>query len=575
MQAAHALRDVESPRWAVGWVRPGHARAAIEVATGWGGPVLAVVDDADLREGLDAYPQISVRVLRDVLVFTMLIGARTHRDAHELLPLLHDLQDASTELVDRLIVWLHLYDRVTGFYARPHLPAVFAEHLACDALAGDPHLAAAVALAARTPERAISVLTLLARAATHTSTALSATTALIDADPHRLLPVAIRIALAGHCPIDTAIAAAVEHHDPAWDTASTLHQLLPDEREVLNRTQIAVARACATRAPTTLDRADALTALANAWNRTDRHAQAVAAATDAVTLWRQLAAADPAAYQRYVAGTLITLTDALGLAGRDDEAIAAATESVTLLRQLADADPVTHQPFLGGAFATLAEALRVVGRHDEAVGVATDAVTLRRQLAAADPVTHQPYLADAWTTLAQALRVVGRYDEAVRAATEAVALRRGLEAAEPDVGRLYLANALTILALVLGQVGRYDEAVGTANRAVDLRRQLVRDDPAAHPQYLANALVALSDALRRAGRYGEAVIAATEAVAILRELAHADPTAHQRYLANGLNILALGLNLADRYTEAATPPATPSPSCAHSPPATRPATSAI
>lgn len=54
---------------------------------------------------------------------------------------------------------------------------------------------------------------------------------MIDADSLRLLPVAIRVALAGHGPIDTAIAAAVEHHDPAWDTASALHQLLPGERE--------------------------------------------------------------------------------------------------------------------------------------------------------------------------------------------------------------------------------------------------------------------------------------------------------------------------------------------------------
>lgn len=362
MQVSAALQDEEIGAWAVGWVRSGKGRTAIEVAAGWDRPVLAVVDDADAchdlgdlltavhrpggpqtvrvllvarefadwwnnvqqplsmavdvaetrtklgtiadnvpgqrvaakaamavfaeqigvdaagmtltgitagtplmllhavafeaarrayegrpgpvdvtdavaallareerqwqrhatEHGLDAYPNITPTVLRDLLVFTMLTGARTSTDTHQLLPLVPGLHNATPGLIDALTVWLHLYPRVTGYWARPHLPALFAEHITVDALAGNTDLAAAISLAADTPEHAAAVLRVLARAATHTTTAATAVTTLLAVDPHRLIPIGIRTALAGHGPIDIAIAAAVDQASLDWDTTEHL-----------------------------------------------------------------------------------------------------------------------------------------------------------------------------------------------------------------------------------------------------------------------------------------------------------------------------------------------------------------
>ncbi|MEU8264688.1 tetratricopeptide repeat protein [Micromonospora sp. NPDC048999] len=504
------------------------------------------------QQGLDAYPAVTVDTLRDLLAFTMLTGGRTREDAHQLLPLLPGLRDATPELIDRAIVWLHLYPRVIGFWARPHLPAVLAEHLIADALTGNADLAVAVCLAASTPEQAAAVVTVLARAATHTTTAHTATTTLLRAEPVRLLPIAIRVALAGHGPIDTAIAIAIDHADPDWEIAQTLEQLLPGNRDVLSRTRIAVARARAIHAPTPTDRARALTTLADSLYRAGRLGEAVTAATEAVTLQRDFAAADPTAHQPYLADALTVLANALYRADRVGEAVTAATEAVTLRRDLAAADPTAHQHYLATALTTLAEALRQAGRFGEAVTAATEAVTLRRDLAAADPTAHQHYLATALIALASALEKADRVGEAVTAATEAVTLRRDLAAADPTAHQDYLANALTVLASALYQADRVGEMVTAATEAVTTWRDLAAADPTAHQSYFADALTILANALYWAGRAGEAVTAATEAVTLRRDLAAANPTAHQPYLATALTTLANALGQADRVGEAVT-----------------------
>ncbi|WP_344515357.1 hypothetical protein, partial [Dactylosporangium maewongense] len=553
MQVGAALPGEESGAWAVGWVRPGQGRAAIEVAAGWDRPVLAVVDDADVcddlgelltvvhrpggpqtvrvllvareftdwwtgvqqplpmavdvaetrtrlgtiaddvpgqrvaaraamavfgeqvgvdmtgmtltgitagtplmlmhaaaleaawqayeghlgpvdvtdaiaallereeqqwqrhatEHGLDGYPNITLTVLRDLLVFTMLTGARTRTDTHQLLPLLPGLHDATPDLIDTLTVWLHLYPRVTGYWTRPHLPAIFMEHLTVDALAGNTDLAAAVSLTAATPEHATAVLTTLARAATHTTTATTAITTLLAADPQRLIPIAIRTALAGYGPIDIAIATAVNQANPDWDTAQRLSQLLPNRMIVLNHTQIAVAHARVTHAPTADDHATALTVLAVALRVAGRSGEAVTAAAEAVTILRALATTDPSAHQHSLANTLVRLAEGLRQAGRSREAVTAATEAVTILRALATADPSAHQRCIADGLVSLAEGLVLAGRSGEAVTAAAEAVTILRALATADPSAHQRCIADGLVSLAEGLVLAGRSGEAV------------------------------------------------------------------------------------------------------------------------------------------------------------------
>jgi hypothetical protein len=53
IQASKALQKLETNPWAVGWVRPGQGKTAVEVAAGWSQHVLIVVEDADTADADD------------------------------------------------------------------------------------------------------------------------------------------------------------------------------------------------------------------------------------------------------------------------------------------------------------------------------------------------------------------------------------------------------------------------------------------------------------------------------------------------------------------------------------------
>ncbi|GAA2374255.1 hypothetical protein [Dactylosporangium salmoneum] len=502
------------------------------------------------RQGLDEYPQVTTDVLRDLLAFTMLTGARTAADTHRLVPLVPGLHDAGPELVDRLNAWLHLYDRFTGYWTRPRLPGVIAEHLTADALAGNTDLAAAVALTAATDEHATRILTFLGHAATHATTAAAATTTLLDADPERLIPLAVRTARRGHHHMDRAIADAVDRHAPGWSAAQGLRDLLPQELNVLTHTQIATARACARTAPTDADRATALTLLADLHSRSGRSDEAITNAAEAVATWRNLAEADPATHRPNLAGALIALSEARRQAGHFTESVTIAVQAVAAWRTLAEAEPAVHRQHLAKALSSLAGAYRQAGRIDDAITTGAEAVALRRDLATTGSGVHRAHLAEALVTLAEASRLAGRFAEAISSAGEAASIHRDLAVTNPAPHRPSLANALTTVADAMRLAGMHGEAVANANEAVIIWRPIAAADPAVHRSHLANALTALADAQTAAGRYGEAVINATEAATAWRDLAALGSIAHQAALANGLTSLAHAQSLAHRLPEA-------------------------
>jgi tetratricopeptide (TPR) repeat protein len=519
-----------------------------------------------VRHGLNSYPQlaaaeVAVPVLRQVLVITMLIGARAEADLRPLLEAVPALHYATPDLAEKLTVWLHLYDRVVGFWARPHLPSVFAEHLTADTLAGNTDLAAGLITAAATPEQVTHVLMTLARAATHTHTAAVAVQTVLGADPRRLLPIAIRLARAGAGPIDHAIANVIDRADLDADTAADLLNQVPRDTRILMHTRVAVARVTVERTTTEAHRADTLTILADALYQIGLHSEAITAAGEAVNIYRRLAAADPGGRCDQLAKALGELSYVLRRAGRHGEAVTAAGEAVDICRQLAIADPDAYQGPLAAILLALAGSLRRAGRLREAINAANEAVELCRNGAAADPEAHEPYLqrhlADALIMLADIRRMDALWrdevpGEAVAAADEAVNIYRRLVATDPDAHQRYLAEALPTLADALRRAGRHTEAITAAGEAVQLRRRWVAFDPDAHQRYLIEALIALADALGEAGRHGEALVYAGEAVDVCSRLAVADPDAYEPYFANALAILAIALARAGRRVEAVT-----------------------
>ena len=297
-------------------------------------------------------------------------------------------------------------------------------------------------------------------------------------------------------------------------------------------------------------RAGLLNNLANMLSAVGRREDGLAAAEEAVALYRELARARPDAFTPHLAGSLTTLANMRSYVGRREDALAAAEEAVALRRELARARPDAFTPDLAMSLNNLANRLSDVGRREDALAAAEEAVALRRELARARPDAFTPDLAGALNNLANRLSDVGRREDALAIAEEAVALRRELARARPDAFTPDLAMSLNNLAARLSDVGRREDALAAAEEAVAFRRELARARPDAFTPDLAGSLNNLANSLSDVGRREDSLAAAEEAVALRRELACARPDAFTPDLAMSLNNLANRLSDVGRREDA-------------------------
>jgi tetratricopeptide (TPR) repeat protein len=276
----------------------------------------------------------------------------------------------------------------------------------------------------------------------------------------------------------------------------------------------------------------ALTLLSLRLGEAGQQAEALAAAREAVTINRQLASAIPDRFG--LAAALTSLTEQLSRAGQRDEALAAAEEAVSIWRELSPTDPA-RLTGLGEALILLGVRLFETGHHDEALAAAEEAVGILGELAAgdADPLFHLPSLGRALNSLGVYLDAAGRPGEALAAAEEAVRVLGPLADVKPVTKMLDLAVALTNLGARLSDAGRADEALSFAGGAATMYRDLADASPA-HLPGLATALNLEGGTLSRAGRWPDALAVFEEAVGISRELAEASPDAHLPGLAKTL-----------------------------------------
>ena len=94
-----------------------------------------------------------------------------------------------------------------------------------------------------------------------------------------------------------------------------------------------------------------------------------------------------------LAGALNNLATLLSDLGRREAALAAAEEAVALYRELAAARPDAFRPDLAMSLNNLASRLSELGRREAALAAAEEAVAIRRELAAARPDAFRPDLA--------------------------------------------------------------------------------------------------------------------------------------------------------------------------------------
>ncbi len=522
-------------------------------------------ETAGLTGGLNGLSMIQ---LSQVAAAGCLLGAATASDLAERVP--------GAMVTDAVVLWLReLYPSDADGELGVMRPDRLAELHVTQELASSPGLAEAC-LTDLNPAQARRALVQLARASGEHQAARklleSAIARFTDvtSDPAEASEAMITIANAIPYPsLDLALAHAnlseriLQTCDPGtadralWlNTFSVLLASLGQREEALTAINDAVTtyRELAAARPDAFlpDLAASLSNQSNRLAGLGRREEALTAINDAVTTYRELAAARPDAFLPNLAASLNNQSLRLAGLGRREEALTAINDAVTIRRELAAAQPDAFLPNLATSLSNQSNRLAGLGRREEALTAINDAVTTYRELAAAQPDAFLPNLATSLNNQSNRLTDLGRREEALTAINDAVTIRRELAAAQPDAFLPDLATSLNNQSACLADLGRREEALTAINDAVTAHRELAAARPDAFLPDLAMSLNNQSLRLAGLGRREEALTAINDAVTIRRELAAAQPDAFLPDLAMSLNNQSLRLAGLGRREEALT-----------------------
>ena len=214
----------------------------------------------------------------------------------------------------------------------------------------------------------------------------------------------------------------------------------------------------------------------------------------------------------------------LSMLGRGEDAVMATTEAVGLYRRLAANNPTDFEPDLAGSLNNLSVTLSDLGLHRDALTASTQAVGIRRRLAAVNRTAFEPGLAMALNNQSVVLSNLGRRHDAVAASTQAVEVYRRMAATNPTAFEPHLARALTNHGADLSDLGRSQDALTVTTEAVDIHRRPAAAHLAAFEPDLARGLWVFAR-VRAAGRVElpQALTAGRESVALFEELCRQRP----------------------------------------------------
>jgi tetratricopeptide (TPR) repeat protein len=298
------------------------------------------------------------------------------------------------------------------------------------------------------------------------------------------------------------------------------------------------------------DVAMSLNNLGNRLSELGSREAALAAAVEAVQIRRTLAAQDPDKFLPDLTTSFHNLGNIQGALGQREAALAAAEEAVRIRRTLVAERSNKFLPDLAGSLNNLSGRLSALGHREAALAAAEEAVTVYRTLAADRPDAFLPDLATSLTNLGNSLRDCGQGKAALAAAEESVRIRRPLAVERPDAFLPDLAGSLNNVSVMLSELGRLEEALAAAEEAFQIRRNLAVERPDVFLPYVAGSLNNMGNMLSEMGRLEEALAAAEEAVRIQRTLAAERPDAFLSDLAMSLNNLGIRLHNLGRREEA-------------------------
>jgi tetratricopeptide (TPR) repeat protein len=144
--------------------------------------------------------------------------------------------------------------------------------------------------------------------------------------------------------------------------------------------------------------------------------------------------------------------------GQREAALAAAEEAVTAYRTLAAERPDAFLPDLAASLNNLGNSLRELGRREAALAAAEEAVRIRRTLAAERPDAFLPDLAMSLNNVSVMLSELGRREAALAASREAVQYYLTLVRQYPQAFQQQLLIATHAILQTLEALGREPES---------------------------------------------------------------------------------------------------------------------
>jgi tetratricopeptide (TPR) repeat protein len=274
----------------------------------------------------------------------------------------------------------------------------------------------------------------------------------------------------------------------------------------------------------------------------DQPEEAIAAAEEAVALWRGLTEFSDDSPSPELAKAMQHLGHMYTQVGRDTDALPVSVEAVHLFRQLVDINP-GHLPGLATALTHLAEVHVIDG--EEALSIAQESIDCHRRLGRGLPGGFDRDFSLALASVSDRYAELGRWPEALDAIREATKL------AGRQIGfESHRALILAKLADRYGRMGHYQEALSSVCKSVEIYEQLACEKSHRNEVDFAFAIKTLGRIHLWTGRYAKAASALELAIHHYDQLAKSHSNLYLPLLAASLNSLRTAYTGLGRFADA-------------------------
>ena len=312
-----------------------------------------------------------------VVAVACLFAAADDSDAGRLLRRVPGLAGTPEGTVLRIARWLrHTYpaglpgpQAASARWWGSLQPDLLAERHVVTELADSPAFAAAC-LRDLTAVQAAGALTVLARACAHRPQAPALIAAALRADLPGLGVPAVNVAVQTSGPVGPILADVAGSCDATLEALVRIEEAIPYPTTALARADMVLTARINSMLPAGTSKADLARwrdSLGVMFSQLGRPADALPATQEAVTIRRELAAANPDRYRPDLAGSLSNLGVWFSELGRPADALPATQEAVTIRRELAAANPDRYRPDLAGSLDNLGVRFSELGRPADAL----------------------------------------------------------------------------------------------------------------------------------------------------------------------------------------------------------------